>query len=664
MRILRRGWFAAAITTAAVLIGGVVLVGGGAAAAFATQPALQPSARESEGSAPVAAVPAGPNDFTFASFDAQYFLDRDDAGRSTLRVIETLVAQFPETDQNRGIQRVIPIDYDGHPTDLTIESVTDQDGAPRAFSTERTDGGSDDNEFLTLTIADDGVYVHGTQSYVIGYTQNNITKAFADTGSDEFYRDLNGTAWKQPFGRVSAELHLPAGLSAALTGSNACYWGAYGAKNPCDVVSVSGTNADSILSVAVPHLAVGENVSMAVGFIEGTFVPRNDSFFLSAFAPLQIVAAVLALAAAVAAIVHRVTVLRSGRGRPTIVPEYTPPRFANLYGSAVVSKTTSKVIAAGLVNLAVRHAAQIIEHPGGGFMGPKVKYELRFLTESGLDAQEVEFSRALFGGTPAPGKTVSVTPPSSSTAKRITAFVSTLTTTAQKEGLTSAAGRGRSVVIGLLALVFTAATFFFGFAVIAQSYGGPVPLILMAVAIVAVIATAIAVVVTPLTAAGAELRDYIKGVRMYIELAEADRFRMLQSPDGALKTTDTGVPAATVPQAGAQPNGMQQSAGLPPAGEVVKLYEKLLPYAILLGLEKQWSAVLGRFYESTNSEPSWYGGSSAFNAAAFAVGLSTFSGSATNSFQAGSSGSSSSFGGSTGGGFSGGGSGGGGGGGV
>lgn len=651
MRILRGGWFAAA-TTVAVLLGAAVLAGAGATSvAYADQPALvdQPAA-----TAPVAAVPAGPNDFTFSSFDAEYYLDRDDAGRSTLRAVETLVAQFPDFDQNRGIQRSIPMNYDGHPTDLRIDSVTDQNGVPRSFTTETTDGGSDDNDFLVLTIADDGVYVHGAQSYVISYTQNNLSKAFENTASEEFYRDVNGTAWKQPFDRVSAQLHLPADLTSALTGSQACYWGAYGAKNGCDVSRADGDGGGSVLSVSVPNLAVGENVSISVGFVEGTFVPRDNSYFASAFAIPQLIAALLALAAAVAAIVHRATALRGGRGRPTIVPEYTAPRFANLYGSAVVSKTTSKVIAASLVNLAVRHNAQIIEHPGGGFFGPKVKYDVKFLTESGLDAQEVAFSRALFGSMAVRGATVTVTPPSSSTGKRITTFVSTLTTTAHKDGLTSSAGRGRSVVIGLLAALFAVATVVLGFAVIGQSLGGPTPLILMGLAIVAVIATAVALFVTPLTDKGAELRDYIKGVKMYIELAEADRFRMLQSPDGALKTTDT-----TTPPAGDQSGGV-----LPPAGEVVKLYEKLLPYAILLGLEKQWSAVLGRFYESTNTEPSWYGGNTAFNAAAFAAGMSTFSGAATSSFQAGSSGSSSSFGGSTGGGFSGGGSGGGGGGGV
>ena len=57
--------------------------------------------------------------------------------------------------------------------------------------------------------------------------------------------------------------------------------------------------------------------------------------------------------------------------------------------------------------------------------------------------------------------------------------------------------------------------------------------------------------------------DHLWGMHDYIELAEKHRFAMLQSPEGAERAT---------------------------LGEldVLKLYERLLPYAVLFGLEKQW----------------------------------------------------------------------------
>jgi uncharacterized membrane protein YgcG len=151
-----------------------------------------------------------------------------------------------------------------------------------------------------------------------------------------------------------------------------------------------------------------------------------------------------------------------------------------------------------------------------------------------------------------------------------------------------------------------------------------------------------------LTDAGAEQRDYLLGMRDYLQLAEADRLRMLQSPEGADRV-DVG-------------NHV----------DLVKLYEKLLPFAVLWGIEDEWSKVLAIHYEAESTSPSWYVSQNAFNSSLFAsslVGLSTaVAATATpvvtssSSSWSGSSGGSFS-GGSSGGGFSGGGGGGGGGGG-
>ena len=59
------------------------------------------------------AASADTGDFTFTSFEADYYLSRDDAGHSTLRTVETFVAQFPNFDQNRGMVRLLPNDYKG-----------------------------------------------------------------------------------------------------------------------------------------------------------------------------------------------------------------------------------------------------------------------------------------------------------------------------------------------------------------------------------------------------------------------------------------------------------------------------------------------------------------------------------------------------------------------
>jgi uncharacterized membrane protein len=114
---------------------------------------------------------------------------------------------------------------------------------------------------------------------------------------------------------------------------------------------------------------------------------------------------------------------------------------------------------------------------------------------------------------------------------------------------------------------------------------------------------------------------------------------MLQSPEGAEK--------------------IGQTIQGEDAAQLVKLYERVLPYAVLFGVEKEWTKQLGAYYEAAGEQPDWYAGNGAFNAVIFASALSGFS-SQSSTY---SSSTSSSSGGSGGGGFSGGGGGGGGGGG-
>ena len=136
-----------------------------------------------------------------------------------------------------------------------------------------------------------------------------------------------------------------------------------------------------------------------------------------------------------------------------------------------------------------------------------------------------------------------------------------------------------------------------------------------------------------LTSSGMLIVEYLKGLKLYIKYAEADRLNYLQSVKGAdRQPIDT--------------NNKEQ---------MVKLYERLLPYAILFRQEKSWAKVIGNYYDQLGYTPSWYYGNTAFNSLAFINSINDFS-----NYQPYSSSNSSGLGG---GGFAGGGGGGGGGGG-
>ncbi|MDQ2698617.1 MAG: DUF2207 domain-containing protein, partial [Actinomycetota bacterium] len=179
----------------------------------------------------------------------------------------------------------------------------------------------------------------------------------------------------------------------------------------------------------------------------------------------------------------------------------------------------------------------------------------------------------------------------------------------------------------------------FGIVMLDNAFGGLVPLLLFLPVIVSTLVVFGLTMRKPLTDKGAELRDHLEGLREYIRLAEADRLRMLQSASGAERATDdSGV-------------------------DVVRVYERLLPYAVLFGLEREWQAELSRYYG--DAAPSWAeSGPGPFTVVPFTAHLATVPGIASSSSSWGTSSGSSSSGGSGGGGSSGGGGGGGGGGGV
>lgn len=77
------------------------------------------------------------------------------------------------------------------------------------------------------------------------------------------------------------------------------------------------------------------------------------------------------------------------------------------------------------------------------------------------------------------------------------------------------------------------------------------------------------VVATP---AAYPLVDHLWGIHDYVRLAEKERFAMLQSPDGVASRAEAG-----------------SADG---AREILLLNERLLPYAVLFGLEKEWAAAI------------------------------------------------------------------------
>ncbi len=591
------------------------------------------------GMQPAAAMPtatADVSDFSFESFSADYFLDLDASGQATLRVVETLVARFPDFDQNRGIIRALPLTYGEYPLEPSMISVTDGQGNPVYY--ER----GDYNGFAEFALGTDE-YVQGRTVYVLEYTMKNPIRNFSDAGVDEFYWDINGTGWGQSFDSVSARVFLSDRLASALTGNASCYIGYYGDVDACEISSNSdGTRFEA----AVGPLGSYQTLTVAIGFEGGTVVqpqlPR-DSWIVQ-IAPkvlLGIQGLIVAIAIAV-----RTFLWRNARGRGTIIAEYTPPGDSDLLLDANIVGRPASGLPALFVDFAVRGIIRIIDtDPGDSIGNDRQRFSLEFVSNGDASARETAVLKALFGKGADPGKRVNPGSISASTGASLYGLAASTSSYAISHGLraeqTSAASKhlGRAAFWTLAAFVPV-----WIWASFADVLDGSV--VIPALGAVALWIAVPIILIKPklLTRKGAEAKEYLLGIREYLTIAEADRMRVLQSPEGAERVDATDVDA------------------------VVKLNERLLPYAVLWGVEDLWVAELSARYG--NNTPEWLEGASfssgmlrSFEAASTSSVRPIVTASSSSGSSWSSSGGSSFSSGSSGGGFSGGGGGGGGGGG-
>ncbi len=562
---------------------------------------------------------ASTNNFTISSYKIDYYLDRDATNHSRLKTVEEIVAEFPSYDQNHGIERAIPKSYDGHSTSLSIASVADGSGVALNYTTYESNG----NE--VLRIGDANQYVHGSKTYVITYNQQDVTRYFDNTKSDEFYWDTNGTGWGVPITQLSVALHIGKDISSSLSNNNACYVGIQGSTTQCDI----SASPDGFVTSA-DNLHPQENLTIAIGFKPQTFAAYTQSiqdifkvywvFCLIFLSPIIAITLMIILGVWTQSAYNR----RKDVG--TIVPEYLPPSDASVTVSATIYNKPMKAFSAQLVDFAVRHYIKIYQISEKSLFR-QAQYELEIIKDiSDLRDEEREILTDMFDSV-AVGSRFNLKDMEQNRTLFYTRFKDNLKKlNANIRGRYGLRAKDPSLkpkfirlgTIGLILAILTIS-----------------PWILT----VSIIAYITAWTLWPLTDKGVELRRYLEGLKMYISVAEVDRLKMLQNPEGAEK--------------------LAVSIDANNKVQLVKLYERVLPYAILFNQEKGWNNQLGTYYESINQAPEWYVGQSAvFNAAVFSSAMNSFS---QTAIYAGSS--NSSTGGSGGGGSSGGGGGGGGGGG-
>lgn len=550
------------------------------------------------------------SDFVINDFHGRYQLFNDVPG-GRMQVTETLTLTF--TDQNHGILRALPQDYKDNSLKLKVGSIT-RDGSAESFTTYTQ------NDNTVLKIGDAGSTITGQHTYEIHYEMQNIISFFDNY--DEWYWDINGDQWQQPFEKVSGEVLFPSEWQGDNLPAASCYSGAtYSTRTDCVL-----TRTDSGYSFSTNNRLQGyETLTVAIPMKKGVFTPRTRADWVRENT-WQLVGLAVGLAGSAVAFRQWWQFGKDHKGRGVIVPEYEPPKGLTPAEVGLLMDYTvdGKDLSATIIDLAVRGYIKVHEEEKqtlGIFKSRSYSLELVKDNFSELKPHESAMLEALF--TPATKGTIQKLSDidRNQMYSKVTSIRSKLRSSLTNEyGLFEVAPKqARRILWGLgLAALLAVPVFRFGWGWIVGTIW------------ISLSATFFGALMRRRSHAGVETYDKVKGLQLYLNTAEKDRLKMLQSTDR--------------PYA-------------PPA-KTVELFEKLLPFAVALGVEKSWAKQFEHIY---SQPPDWYDGNfSSFNAVYFTNSLTSGVSAMNSTFTASSSSSSS---GSGGGGFSGGGGGGGGGGG-
>lgn len=552
-----------------------------------------------------------------------------------VHITETIGYDFAEQERH-GIFRTIPLFYEfedrSYELDISDVVVSSPTGAP---SDSQISWQGDE---VRLRIGDPDTTIRGAHQYVVEYTVGNALRAHE--GSYEFYWNTTGNEWDVSIDTVETTVMLPSSISSDRI-SYACYEGPLGGTNQCARTEEGGgANAVTHLVFHSQNLGPGEGSTVAVEFpdefVSGyTHTPHQSN-----------VITILAISAAAVLILGGFLFwfwYRFGKdpqGRGVIVRQYTAPEGLSPaeLGVVVDERVHDRDITAEIVSLAQKSYIHILSFSKKILFFNNSSYIIFQLKEpdGALKEHEQLILKRLF-------KSAYSNPPESlfeEVPKQTEISQDTLKELAEKslrfvmlkdlknsfhkdvrevrkklyKELTEEGYFERNpqktiqkFTIGSVVLLF--ALWFLS----ADVLGGLGMVIILAAYF---FMSMYVLTLVKKTSKGVEVKEHGLGLKQYLTMAEKERMEFHFDPR-----------------------------------KNPELFEKLLPYAIALNVDKQWANQFDGIYQK---EPTWYTGthSGGFSSTAFVSELSTLSEASQGSSSSGSSG----------GGFSGGGAGGGGGG--
>ncbi|MBP6859924.1 MAG: DUF2207 domain-containing protein [Candidatus Magasanikbacteria bacterium] len=473
--------------------------------------------------------------------------------------------------QKHGIFRTIPygLSLRSLPLYISDMQVVDEQGVRLPFDISKKESN------LFIKIGDPDKTVTGIHTYIISYTVQNVVK-FLKT-NDQFYWNITGNAWEVPIAEASASISFPSQASLDKI-SLFCYAGASGSLNNCqeartvNPIYIRQTDM-SIQDGITVRLVLPKGVIRQPSTVQSVLYFLQDNKIL--LLPIVLFFVLLLLWKKYG---------RDYKGTDVIVAQFDAPDNLTPAEVGVIFDqwASNRDVSAEIISLAIRGYIQIEQvEKRKDFLLSKDDYQFTLLKnpeEIGND-HDKKLLEALFSKFEQKTVLLSSLKNNPVVRTRIKQVGKILYKDLTSKGyfkLNPNTMRQIYVVTGFVLIYFTvklSADFMF----------------LAAFIISGILLILFSFIMPALTQKGVLTREYILGLKKYLEVAEKARLEFHNAPEK-------------------QP----------------EQFEKLLPFAMVLGVEKQWAK---QFEDMHIPSPGWYTGYhvGSFSAVAFTSSLSSFS---------------------------------------
>ena len=189
------------------------------------------------------------------SFDVDVYIPNN----GVVRIEENIEYQFPD-EVRRGIIRKIPYKYklgqNNYNLRIEVLNVTDFDGNSYKYNVKKKNG------YVEIIIGNPDITVTGVKEYRIEYFVKKAIREFDDY--DEFYWNVTGTEWDLPILSSSAHIYFEAEIPGELKLD--CFTGKYGStEKNCTYNS----SKDSVVYSSNGELNPYQGLTIVLGFPEG-----------------------------------------------------------------------------------------------------------------------------------------------------------------------------------------------------------------------------------------------------------------------------------------------------------------------------------------------------------------------------------------------------------